>query len=451
MIDVLNLPSLLLCGIAVEMALTPAVLPTVGPRDMRQRNGVRPEPPAGSRMVWYMGIVIGLALSMAVVIWVKETLVDFDTNSTALEAPICLAVLVAFAVVPLRSGVAQGIYEAIWAQVIASLSFECMDCATMWLPDPMRVIALGMLTPIVGVALFAAVRMRLLPQLRGGRGGVVGKRKLLFAVTLCIMFLLLSNYQIIFLLLGSREHTYMIPAFRIMVELLSLITLYLQNDIEQRQHAQMELNLVQRLWQSKQRQYEISKETIDLINRKCHDLKYQLAAFRTMQDDAETDRRLGEVERSVMIYDSAIQTGNRVLDVVLTEKSLYCEAEHITLTCMVDGAKLGFIDQADLYALFGNALDNAIESVMKQRDPAKRVIQVSVYPDNGFLMIRIRNYCDEPITLVDGLPATSKKTDKGYHGYGLRGIRYTAEQYGGTMSVKIAPDSFTLQVVLPLN
>lgn len=41
MIDVLNLPSLLLCGIAVEMALTPAVLPTVGPRDMRQRNGVR--------------------------------------------------------------------------------------------------------------------------------------------------------------------------------------------------------------------------------------------------------------------------------------------------------------------------------------------------------------------------------------------------------------------------
>ena len=151
------------------------------------------------------------------------------------------------------------------------------------------------------------------------------------------------------------------------------------------------------------------------------------------------------------IYDSAIQTGNRVLDVVLTEKSLYCEAEHITLTCMVDGAKLGFIDQADLYALFGNALDNAIESVMKQRDPAKRVIQVSVYPDNGFLMIRIRNYCDEPIALVDGLPATSKKTDKGYHGYGLRGIRYTAEQYGGTMSVKIAPDSFTLQVVLPLN
>ncbi|WP_241736839.1 hypothetical protein [Bifidobacterium dentium] len=102
MIDVLNLPSLLLCGIAVEMALTPAVLPTVGPRDMRQRNGVRPEPPAGSRMVWYMGIVIGLALSMAVVIWAKETLVDFDTNSTALEAPICLAVLVAFAVVPLR-------------------------------------------------------------------------------------------------------------------------------------------------------------------------------------------------------------------------------------------------------------------------------------------------------------------------------------------------------------
>ncbi|WP_137655714.1 sensor histidine kinase [Bifidobacterium moukalabense] len=451
MIDVLNLPSPLLCGIAVEMALTPAVFPAVGFRGARPRNGARPEPPSGSRVTWYAGIVIGLALSLAIAVWAKETLIDFNTNSTALEAPICLAILVAFALVALRNGVTQGVYEAIWAQVIASLSFECMDCVTMWLPDPARVVALGLLTPAVCVALFVVVRVRLLPQLRNGHAGTVGKRKLLFAATLCIMFLLLSNYQVIFLLLGSRDHTYMIPAFRIMVELLGLITLYLQNDIEQRQHAQMELSLVQRLWQSKQRQYEISKETIDLINRKCHDLKYQLAAFRTMQDDAEVDRRLGEVEQSVMIYDSAVQTGNRVLDVVLTEKSLYCEAEHITLTCMVDGAKLDFIDQADLYALFGNALDNAIESVTKQRDPAKRVIQVSVYPDNGFLMIRIRNYCDEPITLADGLPVTSKKAGKGYHGYGLRGIRYTAEKYGGTMNVKIAPDSFTLQVVLPLN
>ena len=61
---------------------------------------------------------------------------------------------------------------------------------------------------------------------------------------------------------------------------------------------------------------------------------------------------------------------------------------------------------------------------------------------------RIKKYTGNNI---DDYEATSKKTDKGYHGYGLRGIRYTAEQYGGTMSVKIAPDSFTLQVVLPLN
>ncbi len=446
--DVLNMPSFLLCGIAVEMALTPTVLPACGVHDARMERSV------GSRAVWRAGLAVGLVLSVAIVVWAKMTLIDFDTNSTALEAPICLAVLMAFAVTSLRNDVARGVYEAIWALVVASLSFECMDCVTMWIPGTARLAMLGILTPFMCVALFVVIRMWLLPQLRSGHGEVVSNvsnRKLLFAVTVCIMFLLLSNYQVMFLLLGSRDYTYMIPAFRIMVGLLGLITLYLQNDIEQRQHAQMELDLVRRLWQDKQRQYEISKETIDLINRKCHDLKYQLAAFRAMRDDADADRRLDEVEQSVMIYDCAIHTGNRVLDVVLTEKSLYCEAEHITLTCMVDGTKLDFIDPADLYALFGNALDNAIESVMRQEESDKRVIQVSAYPDNGFLMIRVRNYCDEPVALVDGLPATSKKTDEGYHGYGLRGIRYTAEQYGGTMSVKVSEESFTLQVVLPIR
>ena len=44
--------------------------------------------------------------------------------------------------------------------------------------------------------------------------------------------------------------------------------------------------------------------------------------------------RLSAVQR----YDANADTGNEVLDVVLTEKSMHCEARHITLNCVADGS-----------------------------------------------------------------------------------------------------------------
>lgn len=443
MLDALTLPMVIACGMAAAAGLAP-IRSADGPHASAHTHTQRAPLPHLAMDVLITGALLALAYTA------KLMFVDFDTNSTALEEPIAMLLLIVFTMLVLHITPLKAVYVAVWAQIIASISFECVDLLTANLPNPVRTICQALLVIGLCALLFVVCRRWLGPQLQVAGTYLMGRRKLVFAVAIAIMFLLLSNYQLIFLLLGSRDHSYMVPAFRIMASLLSLSVLYLQNDLEKRQQVQMELGMVQQLWQRQQSQYEFAKENIDIINHKCHDLKYQLAAFRLMHDDAEIDRQLGEVERSVMIYDSTFATGNPVLDVVLTEKSLYCEAHQITFTCMADGSKLDFIEQTDLYALFGNALDNAIESVMKQSDPQKRVIQIAVYPQNGFLMIQIRNYCDEPIALRDGLPVTSKTEDRGYHGYGLRGIRQTAEKYGGTMDIRIAPESFTLQVLVPL-
>lgn len=430
MSETLNMPTMLACGLVMVAAL-----------------GVSDRRPSRGRIAAAMATA---AAMLAVACAIDVLIVDFDTASTAVEAPLSQLMVVVFALTVCRMAPAPGIYAAIWAQIGASMLSELVDLATMLLPDPWRVICRLALTAAVCAAAYALCRRRLGPWLQTTGSHRIGRRKLVFAVCVGVIFLLLSNYQLIFLLIGSSGHSYMVPTFRLLIGALSLLTLYLQNDIERRQRTQMELDTVRQLWRSKQGQYEVAKETIEIINRKCHDLKYQLAAFRMMHDDAEIDRRLGEVERSVMIYDSAVKTGNQVLDVVLTEKSLYCEAHHITMTCMADGSGLGFIEQTDLYALFGNALDNAIESVMRQEDEDKRIIQVSVRQERGFLIIGVRNYCDRPVELVDGLPVTTKTQDRGYHGYGLRGIRYTAEKYGGTMDIRVADESFTLQVLIPV-
>ncbi len=229
----------------------------------------------------------------------------------------------------------------------------------------------------------------------------------------------------------------------------AVVLLSLQNDMERVQEAQKELELLNQMWHRQQEQYKLSKENIDIINRKCHDLKHQMAALRAIRDKSEIDRQVSEMENAVMIYDSVIHTGNTALDVVLTEKGLLCEAKQINMTCMVDGKLLNFVDTVDLYTMFGNALDNAIESVIQQQDQQKRVIQVASYVEQGMVLIRFRNYCDQPPELVDGLPRTSKE-DEHYHGFGLKSIRYAAEKNGGGMNIQTGSNFFTLQILLPL-
>ena len=70
----------------------------------------------------------------------------------------------------------------------------------------------------------------------------------------------------------------------------------------------------------------------------------------------------------ISIYDSMLKTGNEALDVIFAEKSLVCRKNDIKLNCMIDGAKLSFMENTDIYALFGNLMDNAIEAIEKLKD-----------------------------------------------------------------------------------
>lgn len=90
------------------------------------------------------------------------------------------------------------------------------------------------------------------------------------------------------------------------------------------------------------------------------------------------------MEQEIRSYEAQNKTGNEVLDTILTSKSLYCQQHGITLTCVADGAALDFMDTMDLCSLFGNALDNAIESVEKLPDSEQRLIHLVVARQKSF-------------------------------------------------------------------
>mgnify|MGYP003277650684 CR=1 FL=1 len=210
---------------------------------------------------------------------------------------------------------------------------------------------------------------------------------------------------------------------------------------------QEELNVQKQLWMRHKAQYEMSKETIDIINRKCHDLKHQVAALRGIENLEKRSDAIDSIEESVMIYDSMPQTGNTILDTVLTEKSLVCSQEKINMTCIADGGLLDFMDAVDLYTLFGNALDNAVEGVRKL-PVEQRCISLLLHKKAGLIFIQIENPYLEEIVLENGIPMTSKH-DRNYHGFGIRSIIHTAEKYGGFVTIETEYKIFLLRLTIP--
>ncbi len=228
-----------------------------------------------------------------------------------------------------------------------------------------------------------------------------------------------------------------------------IFALFIQFFLVQHLALQQKLEISEQLLHNQQEQFHVSEETIECINLKCHDLKYQLAALRRSMSDPDVTAALRDVEEAVMIYDAGVRTGNEALDVILTEKSLICEKNGITLTCMADGSALKGIRITDLYSIFGNLLDNAIESVRQIENPEQRVIGLTIQSEGNLALIHAENYFNHPILIENELPETTKR-DPRFHGFGLRNMKLLAEKYGGSLSVSINDNIFNLNLLLPV-
>ncbi len=198
---------------------------------------------------------------------------------------------------------------------------------------------------------------------------------------------------------------------------------------------------------NKMRYYEMSHDGIVALQTKCHDLKHQIAAIRSEAGKARFDEYLNELEDSINEYSTVIECGNPTVDIVLTEKNILCYANQVKFSYMIDGAQFSFLSEREIYSLFGNALDNALEATGRIEDPAGRIITLKSNLRGGLVVLQVENTCAEELKLEEGsLPHTTKSGSG--HGFGLRSIQRLAEKHGGSMSVRWERGVFKLSVIL---
>lgn len=236
---------------------------------------------------------------------------------------------------------------------------------------------------------------------------------------------------------------------RTLVDLAGFVALYAQQGQRLQQRAHAEVRAIDEMLRRQHEQYLQSKRNIEVVNRTYHDLKHQIGVIRATGDPGRRASYLDDLEASISGFAAKVDTGNGVLDVILTTASTDCAERGITFTPVVDGSLLDFMSTMDVAAVFGNALENAVEGVMAVPDPEQRLIKVAVYARDGFVLIAFENWFTGELHTEDG-DIVTRRADRTRHGYGLKSIRHTAEKYGGSMTVNVEDRWFVLRVLLPL-
>lgn len=235
---------------------------------------------------------------------------------------------------------------------------------------------------------------------------------------------------------------------RTLVDVAGIMILYVYQSRICELLAERELNNINTMLKAQYDKYRNYQTTFDLINMKYHDLKHQIAGLRADMSNAERQQWIDDLEKELEVYSPELETGNSVLDTLIAGKMMNCRSNNIKITCVADGDILDFMHVADICTIFGNALDNAIESVTLIEDPEKRLIHISVSPKKNFVLIQIDNYCENRINIKNGYPVTTK-ADKDSHGFGLKSIRYTVEKYHGTVTFDVKKNWFELKILIP--
>ena len=237
----------------------------------------------------------------------------------------------------------------------------------------------------------------------------------------------------------------MLPFGCIASILYSVLTLVISQCHLMMNQEAYDLHIVRKMLEDERVRYTRNQATVDALNIKAHDLKHQLLALQLDPDGIKTE----DIYRAVEAYDAICHTGNAALDVIITNKNLICLGKRISLTRMLDGSCLSFMQDSDIYSLMGNIIDNAIDALESVQDAQRRAISLTLSAKNGMALIHEDNYYCGTLVFEDGLPKTTRQ-DVYSHGFGMKSIRLLVEKYGGHMRVSADGNIFSLDILIPI-
>lgn len=177
-----------------------------------------------------------------------------------------------------------------------------------------------------------------------------------------------------------------------------------------------------------------------------HDLKNHYLVIKELVKKKEFERleRYIEMLEDTKPIDSfKIWTGISILDQLLEYKKEEAEKKGIYFEIVSDRTELK-LNEAETVALFGNALDNAMESCETMKSN-KKWIRIVIRQVHNMVFIKIMN-STEGEHVSDKGRLLSKKEDNKKFGWGMISMQTIVEKYNGSISFNMNDGVFKLVI-----
>ncbi len=252
---------------------------------------------------------------------------------------------------------------------------------------------------------------------------------------------LLSSYAYLNLGILSDLAVYMFSIFLTVSFIVSF--LYSKNTMYIREQELKNRQTIERMNQQFS-YYQEKAEDEKRVRALYHDMKNHLLILER-QNSAETKQMVSDLRRQISYYEDYIHTGNDFLDVIIRDKVKRAKEQGIDFLAMIHFGVGDFIEPMDISAIFGNALDNAIEASVKL-PLEQRLITVKADCVREMLSIVFENNCQRG---ESGYENTTK-SDCFLHGFGIQNMKTAVEKYGGQCLIQQKLGRFTVKIILPL-
>ncbi len=198
-------------------------------------------------------------------------------------------------------------------------------------------------------------------------------------------------------------------------------------------------------------QMRVTQSLYDSLREVRHELKNHDAYMSALLEDENYDlmrRYFAEYRRQNAGLLNYVSTGNRRVDAVVNAKVAIARDQGIEIKTMLAVPPELPFEEADVFRLLANLLDNAIEGAQRA-EGAGKVVTLKVAPRAGYWFFFVSNPCDPAHVRRNraGRLLTSKK-DREIHGFGTKVISEIAEKYHGTASFSVVGNMFEAKVML---
>lgn len=184
-----------------------------------------------------------------------------------------------------------------------------------------------------------------------------------------------------------------------------------------------------------------------------HDMKNTLTVLMRLFSEKETEGKpeltayLSELNKSFDELDFRFRTGNAVADALLNMKYHEITEKIPELSFQADSLLFPpdlAIQSYDIGVILGNALDNAVEGCIRQKQKSAEsvpFIRLVSFRRGKYFFLEIENSFDGKIVRKHGaeFPSTLKD-DRHTHGIGFANMKKTAEKYSGTVDYSVRTD-----------